>query len=179
MERDETGTDPRLRAGRPADASTIATIWHDGWRDGHLGHVPDELLPERTPETFLARTRRRLEAAADATTVVLDLGSPAQPEVAGFVMIVDDELEQIYVDARHRGSGLADVLIGEAERLIAGAGHDHAWLAVVAGNLRARSFYAKRGWRDDGAFVYRATVSDGLVDVPSHRYVKRVAEARL
>ena len=52
-------------------------------------------------------------------------------------------------------------------------GHDVAWLAVVAGNARARSFYERMGWRDEGGFDYEAAVEDGTtVSVPCRRYVK-------
>ena len=60
---------------------------------------------------------------SDTTVAVVD------GEVAGFVM-VGDEVEQVYVAARHRGAGVADVLMTEAERGIARAGH--AWLMLIA-----------------------------------------------
>ena len=41
-----------VRPASPDDAQEVARIWYDGWRDGHLGHVPDELLAARTPESF-------------------------------------------------------------------------------------------------------------------------------
>ena len=67
---------------------------------------------------------------------------------------------------------MADILLADAERLIGGAGHDVAWLAVVAGNARARAFYEKRGWADDGDLAYLAATADGEFLVPSRRYVK-------
>jgi hypothetical protein len=45
-----------------------------------------------------------------------------------------------------------------------------AWLAVVPGNARARRFYERSGWADDGGFDYVA----GEITVPCRRYVKRV-----
>ena len=60
-------------------------------------------------------------------------------------MVVADEVDQVYVDAAHRGSGVARLLLDEAERQVAIGGHDVAWLAVVASNDRARAFYSKRG----------------------------------
>ncbi len=162
----------RLRSAEIADCAAIATTWHDGWRDGHIGHVPDELVPERTPESFLSRTSTRIAEPGDATTIVAEIEIDGEPAVAGFIMIVDDELEQIYVGADHRGSGLADVLLAEAERSIGAAGFETAWLAVVAGNARARAFYEKRGWADDGDLAYMAATADGEFLVPSRRYVK-------
>ena len=44
----------------------------------------------------------------------------------------------------------------EAERQVAANGHDTAWLAVVPGNARARAFYEKAGWPDEGPFDYAA-----------------------
>jgi GNAT superfamily N-acetyltransferase len=89
-------------------------------------------------------------------------------------MVVDDEVEQVYVSAAHRGSGVAKALIAEAERQVRANGHDQAWLAVVAGNMRARAFYERAGWDDDGPFDYAAATERGPVTVPCHRYTKAV-----
>jgi GNAT superfamily N-acetyltransferase len=136
-----------LRPAQPADVPGIAEIWHLGWRDAHVGNVPDALL----------------------TTVAVVDGA-----VAGFVMIVDDEIEQLYVADRHRGAGVADVLMTRAERQIAAEGHTSAWLADVAGNTRARRFYERAGWRDDGLFDHEAPSEAGPITVPAHRYVKEL-----
>lgn len=47
-------TSHALRAAQADDVEAIASIWHDGWRDGHLGHVPDDVLPHRTLHAWLA-----------------------------------------------------------------------------------------------------------------------------
>lgn len=158
----------RLRSATDEDAAAVATIWHQGWRDGHLGFVPEGVVSMRSAESFAARARDRV---ADTTVAELD------GVVVGFVMVVGDEVEQVYLSADHRGAGIADVLLDEAERQVSAAGHDRAWLAVVAGNARARSFYRRRGWSDAGDLVYRAgTATPGeTVEVPSRRYVKRVS----
>ena len=151
---------------RPAvrdDAPAIAAIWHAGWRDGHLGHVPDALVAVRHEGSFRTRAAERL-----GDTTVAEAGD----EIAGFVMIVGDEVEQVYVAAGHRGTGVADALMVEAERQIRHAGHGSAWLAVVAGNARARAFYERRGWTDGGPFTYAAASEDGPIAVPVRRYVK-------
>ena len=150
-----------LRPATASDAPAVAEIWLHGWRDGHLGHVPTELAAERTPASFATRAADRV---ADTTVAEID-GS-----VAGFVMLHDDEVEQVYVASAHRGTGVAPALIAEAERLVAAAGHSRAWLAVVAGNARARRFYERSGWVDEGLFDYAAPSSG--VSVPCHRYTK-------
>jgi ribosomal protein S18 acetylase RimI-like enzyme len=152
-----------LRPATADDAGAIAQIWSDGWRDGHLGHVPDELVALRTRESFDPRAAARV-----ADTVVADVDG----EIAGFVMVVGDEVEQVYVAATHRGTGLAATLLTEAERLVAANGHDQAWLAVAPGNARARRFYERSGWTDEGRFDYPASTERGTLAVPCHRYVK-------
>jgi hypothetical protein len=62
------------------------------------------------------------------------------------------------------------MLLRKAEDEIRGAGHRRAWLAVVAGNQRARSFYSRLGWRDSGPMSYVAETEAGPFVVPTHRY---------
>jgi GNAT superfamily N-acetyltransferase len=154
-----------LRRGEASDAAAVAEIWRLGWRDGHLGLVPDELVAARTEEAFRVRAAERV---GEMTVAVVDSA------VAGFVLVVDDEVEQVYVAASHRGTGVADALMGEAERQVRANGHETAWLAVVAGNARARAFYERAGWKDDGAFDYSASAEDGSIAVPCRRYTKSV-----
>ena len=92
--------------------------------------------------------------------------------VVGFVMVVDDEVEQVYVAAAHRGTGVAKVLIEESERQVKANGHRKAWLAVVAENGRARAFYERAGWVDEGPFDYAAAAEGGAIAVPCRRYTK-------
>ncbi|HKA70038.1 MAG TPA: GNAT family N-acetyltransferase [Actinomycetes bacterium] len=156
-----------IRPARLDDAPAVARIWYDGWRDGHLGQVPDDLVAVRTEESFGVRAAQRV---GDTTVAVID------GAVAGFVMVVDDEVEQVYVSSGHRGSGIAAVLLTAAERQVSADGHDRAWLAVVAGNVRARRFYERNGWVDEGPFDYQAASAGGPIPVPSHRYVKRLRD---
>ncbi|MFG2007249.1 GNAT family N-acetyltransferase [Spirillospora sp. NPDC048911] len=157
-----------VRPARPDDAAAVAVIWQDGWRDGHLGHVPDELVAVRTPESFQVRAAERV---ADTTVAVVG------DEVAGFVMVVGDEVEQVFVAARYRGSAVAAVLLAEAERQVGENGHAMAWLAVVAGNGRARRFYEREGWADEGLFDHQTPGLDGPVTVPCLRYTKSVSRS--
>lgn len=154
-----------IRPGRAADAAVVARIWHDGWRYRHRGHVPPELLAAPTPESFVVRARQQVDITAVATV---------DGAVAGFVMVVGDEVEQVYVAAEHRGGRVQDALLAEAERRVRDGGHAEAWLAIVAGNTRARRFCERQGWTDEGLFDHAAPSETGPTSVPSHRYVKRV-----
>lgn len=154
-----------LRRATPEDAPAIARIWYPGWCDAHLGNVPQQLVDARPEATFEPRA---LEHVQHTTVAVVD------GEVAGFVMVVGDEVEQVYVSAGHRGSGVARALLAVAEQEVAANGHSSAWLAVVAGNERARRFYERQGWTDAGLFDHQAPHPDGPILVPAHRYTKAV-----
>jgi ribosomal protein S18 acetylase RimI-like enzyme len=164
MTSERVGAKPVLRPATPEDVEAIAVLWHDGWRDGHLGHVPEALHDHRTLPHFRQRVPPRLRA-----TTVATIGS----RIVGFVTLHDDEVEQIFVARDARGGGAAQALLRHAEEALA-ARYDVAWLAVVAGNTRARRFYERSGWRDAGAFDYAAEVTNGTLPVPSHRYEKRL-----
>lgn len=164
-----------LRHALPADAPAIAAVWHAAWGDGHRGLVPPALEAVRTRESFGPRAAARVPG----TTVAVALDTPADggPDldaVAGFVTVKGEELEQLFVAAAHRGSGIAADLLSAGEARIAAAGHTEAWLAVVTGNTRARRFYERAGWSDAGPLDYRAETSEGPVPVATRRYVKRL-----
>jgi GNAT superfamily N-acetyltransferase len=155
-----------LRSATPADADAICAIWHAGWRDGHLGHVPPSLLSHRSPADIAALVPPRV----DATTVAI-----TESRVVGFVTVRHDEIEELYVDAVARGTGVADVLLEHGEEAVRSA-FDRAWLAVVAGNRRARRFYERNGWSNAGAFDNPAPTPAGdAIPVPALRYEKQLA----
>ena len=160
--------DPVLRPATADDVVAIAALFHRGWHDVHPGRVPDGLTERRTPEAFLDRVRQRVAETDDTTVADVD------GTVAGFVMVHRDEAEQVYVDRRFRGSGVAALLLTEAERQIAGAGYDVAWLVVVRGNDRAQAFYAKQGWVDEGDHDYPVSALGESFVSPCRRFTKRV-----
>lgn len=160
---------PVLRPAVAGDVERVAEIWSTGWREVHLDAVPDALVAARSPGSFAERAAGRI---AD-TTVVEDAGL-----VVGFVMALDDEVDQLYVARTHRGAGSAGRLLAAAERMIRERGHGSAWLAVVPTNTRARRFYERQGWRDDGWFEHAAPGPDGPITVPCHRYTKDLGRVR-
>src|SRR3954471_10622905 len=99
-----------LRPARPEDMAAVADIWHRAWHVAHPGHVPDGLTAARTLEAFHERTPSRV---ADTTVAEVD------GDVAGFVMVAGDELEQIFVDPDHHGAGVAAPLLAAGEQQIA------------------------------------------------------------
>ena len=151
-----------LRAATAEDVEAVAGVWHRGWADGHAGHVPDGLAAHRTLEHFRALVPSRIPL----TTVAAD-----DRGIVGFVTVHEDEVEQVYVDAAARGSGTAALLLDRGEQVV-GTSYDRAWLAVVAGNARARRCYERRGWADTGPFDYSAETDEGRFTVPVLRYEK-------
>lgn len=152
-----------IRKATADDAPAVARIWHAGWRDGHIGNVPDGLVRHRDDiRQYETRARDRIDQ--------LWVAEPAGGHPIGFIVVRGNELEQVYVDRSARGTGAAALLLRHGEEEVRRAGHACAWLAVVAGNARARAFYARQGWRDAGPFTYMAETVDGPFAVPSHRY---------
>ena len=154
-----------LRAAVESDAIAIGSIWWNGWRDGHIGNVPDALVELRTHESFERRAAERIDDAIVATV---------GPEIAGFVMVADDELEQVYVAADHRGTSVAARLMEAGESMVAGRGFAVAWLAVVDGNARARRFYERCGWSNAGPLEYVVEDRGTVLEVPTLRYEKHL-----
>jgi putative acetyltransferase len=161
-------TDPILRPATPDDVEAVAELFHRGWHDVHPGRVPDGLTERRTPEAFHDRVSQRIAETRDTTVAEVD------GAIAGFIMVRGDEAEQVYVDRAFRGTGVAATLLTEAERQIAAAGHDVAWLVVVRGNGRAQAFYSKQGWVDEGDHDYQVSALGETYTSPCRRFTKQV-----
>jgi GNAT superfamily N-acetyltransferase len=157
-------TPARLRPAAIDDQEAIATLWERGWQEAHLQHVPATLVAHRRLVDFHARVPERIPTTTVATI---------HERVGGFVTVHDDEIEQLYVDARARGTDVAAALLTHGEQVIA-TRFAVAWLGVVPGNARARRFYERQGWRNAGAFDYGAQTGEGTIAVPCLRYEKRL-----
>ena len=150
-----------IRGATEADAPRIAEVWEAAWRDGHVGHIPDELLVHRRPESFTARTAKMIGGTRVAEV---------DGVVVGFVAVKADEIDQLMVDASARGTGVASALLADGAARILRSGHAQPWLAVVTGNARARHFYEREGWLDAGHLDYEAPIAKGTVTVSCRRY---------
>ena len=159
-------SDPHpVRAAADGDVDALATIWHEGWHDAHATILPPELTAVRTRERFVERLR-------DALPMLRVAGPAGAP--LGFALLRDDQLNQLYVAAEARGTGVAAALVADAEARIRAAGFETAWLACGIGNDRAARFYEKCGWRRVGTVVEHVPVPDGTMALEVWRYEKRV-----
>jgi ribosomal protein S18 acetylase RimI-like enzyme len=141
----------------------LAKLWYDGWRDAHTRIVPAELARVRTLQSF----EERLHRTSPSVRVAVVAGRPA-----GFYILRGAEVYQFYVSSAVRGSGVAAVLIADAEAHLREAGVDTAWLACAVGNDRAARFYEKRGWLRTGTVTDDVVVPGGTFPLEVWRYEK-------
>lgn len=154
-----------LRNARTTEIDRLAHIWCDGWHDAHAQILPEELARVRTFESFLDRLRGAL-----ADVRVAEMSG----EAVGFCMVKGDELHQLFVSAGARGSGVAAMLMADAEARLAEAGVATPWLACAIGNDRAARFYQKCGWHRIGTVPNPLSTPAGPILLSVWRYEKRL-----
>ena len=93
-----------------------------------------------------------LDPRPAAVTVPQTSGAGQEQPGAGQALAA--ELSKVYVDARLRGSGLADALLERVVRDAAAAGVDVLWLGTHEGNRRAQKTYRRRGFVKAGTRSY-------------------------
>ena len=152
-----------VREADSADLAPLARLWWSGWRDGHEAILPSELARLRTLDSFA----ERMERALGDVRVIGPVGAPV-----AFHLIRGDELNQFYVDAPARGTGVAAELMLDAETRLREAGVELAWLACAIGNDRAARFYEKTGWRRAGTAVVPTETSGGSYPLEVWRFEK-------
>jgi ribosomal protein S18 acetylase RimI-like enzyme len=161
-----------VRAATPDDAEAISRVHVESWQVAYRGLVPDAYLdalswPDRVEER---RERLRQGGAGGVRTAVV-----ADPDVAGFVAWGPDrddgeaagaeEIYALYVDPPRWREGIGRVLLSHAVAASAAAPAVRLW--VLEGNARARTFYRRSGFVEDGA---RKTIELGGRELPELRY---------
>jgi ribosomal protein S18 acetylase RimI-like enzyme len=154
-----------VRPAVPSDLEQLAMLWHEIWHETHAPLLPPELVRLRTVDSFRDRLRHHLRETRVA-------GPPGAP--VGFCVVRGSELYQLFVSAQSRGSGLAAVLMADAEARLAERGIDRAHLGCAIGNERAARFYEKHGWHRIGTVVDHVDTSNGLYPLEVWRYEKRL-----
>ena len=154
-----------IRQADISEVDTLAKLWYDGWQDAHAQILPAELTKVRTLPSF----RERLLAALADVRVA---GPPGTP--VGLCIVKRDELNQLYVSASARGTGVAARLLIEGEARIRANGFTQAWLACAIGNERAARFYEKHGWQRVGNEVIHLETIQGVFPLEVWRYEKKV-----
>jgi GNAT superfamily N-acetyltransferase len=158
-----TLTRANMRDARVSEIGLLAKLWFDGWKDAHARIVPAELARLRTLQSF----EERLRSASRGVRVVGVVGAPV-----GFYILKGAELYQFYVSSNARGSGIAAVLMADAEARLGKGGVHTAWLACAIGNDRAARFYEKCGWSRAGTVTDHVEVPGGTFALEVWRYEK-------
>jgi GNAT superfamily N-acetyltransferase len=110
-----------------------------------LGHV---FPPELYPYPRAAVQARWLAAAAEpATRALIALGDV---EPLGAALVREEWLDGLYVIPERWGTGLAGELHDRALDAARELGSDCCRLWVLEDNARARRFYERRGWQENG-----------------------------
>lgn len=155
---------PHLRAAVPADAPTLSALalqvfLHTYAPDGVRPDLAREAFATCSADAFLARLRepqRRIllavrlpEGGLVGFAEVLLQDTPAPAGTAHGA-----ELARLYIQPQAQGTGLGAVLLRAAEEAARDAGLHTLWLTAWEGNHRALRFYARCGYRDEGATTY-------------------------
>lgn len=157
---------PVVRRLTPSDHLAIAALWHSSWHDAHASLLPQNVVQERTVETFASRLE---ELAQDSFIAVLD-GIPI-----AFGAIHENEVGQFYVASAYRGTGVAKLLLSVLEGELRARGVVDAHIQCAHGNRRAHAFYVKNGWTDTGLWNCPLWTPDGRVEThPTHLFAKRL-----
>jgi len=146
--------DVHLRAGRPDDATRLATVFVSAWLSAYQGVVSEESL-SRLDEKQIATWLRSLLSSAGSSTIVAEANDG---ELLGFCRLGEDpditgcgHIFSVYVAPSASRRGLGHRLLARAledrERRLPG----DVTLWVFEENAPARRLYSGFGFSPDGA----------------------------
>jgi GNAT superfamily N-acetyltransferase len=104
--------------------------------------------PDRYPFPREAVHERWAEALRDPAASVVVAERVDEP--VGVVLVRPEWLDGLYVAPEWWGKGVAAALHDRALEIVRALGSTRCHLWVLEGNLRARRFYERRGWEENG-----------------------------
>jgi len=106
-------------------------------------------LAQRWGSTTIVARGRLCDAASLAALVAVDTTCEHEPERVGLLTYrLDREgLEVVTIDALKTGAGIGTALLSSGVRIARNAGAGRVWLITTNDNLRAISFYERKGFR--------------------------------
>ena len=128
-----------------ADEGPILAVVQERASVAALAHI---FPPERYPYPREVVRARWVAAVAEPRTRTLIAVSSEEP--AGAACVSEGWLDGLYVVPERWGTGLADELHDRALDLVGDLGSPSCKLWVLEDNMRARRFYERRGWRENG-----------------------------
>lgn len=160
-----TGSVMEIRNAVFSECEVLSHIWYRAWHEAHASILPAELVSDRT----LAQFENRIRAALPTIRVAGPIGNPH-----GFCICKDSEVNQLFVTAEARGTGVAAALLQDAERRLWHAGIETGWLACAIGNERAARFYRKNGWRCSGSRINNLRLTNRVFPLTVWCFVKHL-----
>jgi ribosomal protein S18 acetylase RimI-like enzyme len=150
----------KFRNGRPDDAETLAELGRRSFVEtfGHL-YSPEDLRAFLDTHTATSWAQELADPAFAIRIGEVDgeamayakIGPPKLPfELRGQAV----ELRQFYVLSDWHGSGAAGELMRWVIETARGRGGDDLYLSVFVDNARARAFYAKYGFVEEGRYAF-------------------------
>lgn len=133
-----------IRDARPDEAQLLAAV-QEVASVAALGHI---FPPEQHP--YPRAVVRAHWAAAVADPAKRTLIALNGDEPVGAACVYQEWLESLYVAPERWGTGLAGELHDRALEAVRELGSERCHLWVLEDNVRARRFYERRGWRENG-----------------------------
>jgi GNAT superfamily N-acetyltransferase len=153
-----------VRAATVADATAIGEVHVRSWQAAYAGLIPADFLARLSAESR-AESWARLIGDGGPVLVAEEDGV-----IAGFAAYGDERLYALYLLPEYWGRGIGRAL---HERVVEGMSGDSAILWVLSTNERAKAFYVRQGWVDDGA-TQTETIDDGRVTLEERRFRLRL-----
>lgn len=170
----------QVRPPVPTDAPTLGALHVRAWQAAYRGGLmPDDYLDALSAEHRAQRWAEALEhppRPRSARFVAVD----EDGAVVGFIIVGpaagdpaadEGEVHALNVDPHAWGHGAGQALLAAGEAALREAGFAEAVLWVHPGNRRARGFYERAGWHDDGVARDEEVLG---VTTPEVRYRKRL-----
>ena len=137
---------------QPEDVDGVASVHIEAWQAAYRGVMADDFLDlsgEAVTEYWSMVAWRR-----DGNAFV----ARREGRIAGFAAVGDHRKDDIGVGEvyvlnvapEHWGTGVGTQLLHRAQERLHQLGFSDVVLYVATENARARRFYEREGWRDDG-----------------------------
>lgn len=153
-----------IREATVADAPAIGEVHVRSWQAAYAGLIPDDFLARLSAQAR-AESWARLIGEGSRVLVAEEDGV-----VAGFAAYGDGRLYALYLLPEYWGRGLGRAL---HDRVVGELPGDSVVLWVLSTNERAKAFYVRQGWVDDGV-TQTETVDDGRVTLEERRFSRRL-----
>ncbi|MEV6625832.1 GNAT family N-acetyltransferase [Amycolatopsis sp. NPDC051106] len=153
-----------IRAATVADATAIGEVHVRSWQAAYAGLIPADFLARLSAESRAASWARRI---GDGGPVLV---AEEDGVIAGFAAYGDARLYALYLLPGYWGRGLGRAL---HDRVVEEMSGDSAVLWVLSTNERAKAFYVRQGWVDDGA-TQTETIDEGRVTLEETRFRLRL-----